>query len=91
MDGKKATGLACTPSEIASAQDRVDALAQAASCPQCYGVAIDGQGRVVDVISADGTPVADDVRACYLQALAAETFPCRSGDTAWRECMVCMW
>ncbi|MBN2576847.1 MAG: radical SAM protein [Deltaproteobacteria bacterium] len=85
------TGLACTTSEIASDRDRVNALAGAASCPQCYGVAIDGQGRVVDVISADGTPVADDVRSCYLQALAAEAFPCLSGDTAWRECMVCMW
>jgi len=53
-------------------------------------IALDASGRVVDVMRADGTPVSDTVRDCYLGALAGETFPCIGGEEIWQECVICV-
>jgi len=55
-----------------------------------YGIAIDAEGRIVDVLRGDGAPVDSVVRSCYLEALAGETFPCLGGDEVWQECVICI-
>jgi hypothetical protein len=64
-------------------------------CPKCiqqpiygpYGVTIDAQGNAVDLITHDGSPIPDDLRSCYLNALGGTKFPCLSGEDIWYECV----
>ena len=66
-------------------------------CPPCadeatwvaWGVVIDATGRAVDVVAEDGRPVPPEIRSCYLEALAGETFPCLTGEEVWQVCYVC--
>jgi hypothetical protein len=51
-----------------------------------YGLVIDAEGRVTDVLADDGSVVPDEVRTCYLEALAGETFPCLGPDDFWYVC-----
>jgi hypothetical protein len=55
-----------------------------------YGLVIDERGRVVDVRRLDGGTVPDDVRACYLEALSGEIFPCLEGNDFWQICHICI-
>jgi hypothetical protein len=89
----------CTPEETRNEYDRARWSLAIAPCPPCapdppsdipYGIAIDSTGRIVDVRRGDGAPVPDDVRSCYLEALAGETFPCLAGDEVWQECVICI-
>jgi hypothetical protein len=89
----------CTPEEVMAERQSARWSLRDAPCPPCapdpywevpYGIAIDAQGRIVDVRRGDGAPVPDDIRACYLEALAGETFPCLGGEEVWQECMVCL-
>jgi radical SAM superfamily enzyme YgiQ (UPF0313 family) len=80
-------------------EERVHTLARAAGCPcerddpdggwQNYGLVTDSAGRVVDVcLMAGDEPIPDEVRSCYLEALAGEVFPCAADDECWGICYV---
>lgn len=76
-------------------QQRIDAAISANNCVMCdygtstaYGLAIDPTGHVVAVLGSNRAPVSDAVRACYMDALAGQTFPCLSGEEYWYECYV---
>jgi anaerobic magnesium-protoporphyrin IX monomethyl ester cyclase len=60
------------------------------NCSSQYGIALDAAGRVVDVVDSSGNEVSQEVKQCYLDALAGETFPCLAGDTVWQECVICL-
>jgi hypothetical protein len=91
---------ACTASVTATQHSMLDQAVDA--CLDCdlddpdfdfrteYGVVLDGQGRAVDVTSGDGSVIPDDVRQCYLEALAGQTFPCLGGETLWQTCVICL-
>jgi anaerobic magnesium-protoporphyrin IX monomethyl ester cyclase len=66
-------------------------------CPSApaYGIVIDAQGHATDIVvesDAGVPPLTDELRSCYLEALAPHTFPCLAGDTAeiWTVCVVCL-
>ncbi|MBI5489443.1 MAG: radical SAM protein [Deltaproteobacteria bacterium] len=91
----------CTAEETGLDRAAAVTAMETSSCPRCdwsvdggsdvpYGIVLDAEGRVVDVRLADGRPVPEDVRRCYLEALAGETFPCLAGDEIWQECWVIM-
>jgi hypothetical protein len=89
----------CTPEEVFAERERALWSLRAAPCPPCapepnsdvsYGIAIDAAGHIVDVRRSDGVPVPADIRTCYLDALAGETFPCLGGDEVWQECVICI-
>jgi len=88
----------CTPEMVAAEWRDVLDIPVEAGCPQCvvpggdeeYGVVLDAEGRIVDVRRSDGAAVAPDVRDCYLDALAGQTFPCLAGDEVWQECVICL-
>jgi hypothetical protein len=90
--------VVCTTEEIVAERSRASAEIRSTTCAHCtgpsldvpYGIAIDAAGRVVDVRRGDGAEVPADVRACYLAALAGETFPCLGGDEVWQECVICI-
>jgi hypothetical protein len=44
----------------------------------------------VDVIAPPGVTIPPEVRACYLEALSGQVFPCLAGDEVWQECVVCL-
>jgi radical SAM superfamily enzyme YgiQ (UPF0313 family) len=85
----------CAPAEVFGERTRARTMLGEAGCPQCadtvsYGIALDAAGHVVDVRRSDGSAVSPDVRACYVGALAGETFPCLSGEEVWAECVICL-
>ncbi|MBI5488060.1 MAG: radical SAM protein [Deltaproteobacteria bacterium] len=79
-------------------EDRVCGTAADAGCPsdeypdggyRQYGLVTDSAGRVVDICVVDGDPaVPEEVRSCYLEALAGETFPCSAHQECWALCYV---
>lgn len=69
--------------------DSIDCPSRLDSCDSPYAIAIDAKGRVVDIIEG-GNKIPQEVRQCYLDALAGETFPCLAGDTIWQECVICL-
>ncbi|MBI5486263.1 MAG: radical SAM protein [Deltaproteobacteria bacterium] len=89
---------ACTTEETTAEFSRALTAVRTAPCPACtgtdgsvpYGIAIDATGRVVDVVTGDGTAVPDVVRSCYLEALGGERFPCLGGEEIWQECVICI-
>jgi radical SAM superfamily enzyme YgiQ (UPF0313 family) len=74
-------------------RQRIDAAISANNCVTCdygtgtaYGLAIDPTGHVVGILGSNRAPVPDAVRACYMDALAGQIFPCLSGEEYWYEC-----
>jgi hypothetical protein len=89
----------CTEEEVLTEYANAYYSLRSAPCPPCapdpgsdvpYGIAIDDTGHIVDVRRGDGEPVPEDVRTCYLEALAGETFPCLGGEEVWQECVICI-
>jgi hypothetical protein len=90
------TGPTCTLGEHDSQGAAALTAVDRDGCPPCttssapFGIAIDPQGRVVDIRAQDGSSVPAEVRQCYLEALAGQTFPCLSGENVWQECVICL-
>jgi hypothetical protein len=93
LDGDVPAAECGSPEERYLQEERARQLSIDAGCP-CfishgprYGLVVDSTGHVVDVCPIDDSVVTDEVRACYLEALAGETFPCLAGEECWAVCM----
>ncbi len=83
-------------SEAAARDEHRSILAAGAACPDpCTGMegytyrfVLDAEGRAVDMETRDGPAIPDDVKRCYLDAVAGQVFPCLREHPWWEECPI---
>jgi hypothetical protein len=86
----------CTAEDRREEFEAIEDTAIRAGCrPICLGedfyryrFVLDAEGRVTDVERDDGVAIPEDLRRCYREALAGQTFPCLAEYPYWEPCTV---
>lgn len=86
---------ACSPMEAEEELNAAISTGRAAGCEDIcelgserFRFLLDADGRVVDVELSGGGPVPDELKSCYIDALAEQTFPCLAENPVWEWCYV---
>ncbi len=86
------TDAGCTDEEFTEEVLRVRELSGHCYCDEWeqYTLVIDDDGRILDVVTWSGDPIPSDIKACYMDALAGETFPCLGEHETYTLCYICL-
>jgi radical SAM superfamily enzyme YgiQ (UPF0313 family) len=55
-----------------------------------YQFLLDAAGHVVDMERDDGEPIPDELKQCYLAAVAGQVFPCLAEHAIWVPCNIAL-